>query len=68
MLKACTGMPVKCHIGDAMVVDKCPSNDEAVEKLMRMEKDVHFAREESLGYSERQETIVTVLILLMKIL
>ena len=59
---------MKCHIGDAMVVDKCPSNDEAVEKLMRMEKDVHFAREESLGYSERQETIVTVLILLMKIL
>ena len=53
MLKACTGMPVKCHIGDAMVVDKCPSNDEAVEKLMRMEKDVHFAREETLRYSER---------------
>ena len=59
MLKACTGMPVKCHIGDAMVVDKCPSNDEAVEKLMRMEKDVHFAREKSLGYSEKANNFKT---------
>ena len=41
-------MPVKCHIGDAVVVNKRPSNDEAVEKLVRMEKYVHFAREESL--------------------
>ena len=31
-----------------MVVDKCASNDKAVEELVRMEKDVHFAREESL--------------------
>ena len=46
-------VPVKCHIGDAMVVDKSPSNDEAVEKLMGMKKDVHFAREKPLGYSER---------------
>jgi len=44
--------PVKCHIGDAVVVNKSPSNDEAVEKLVGMEKDVHFAREEALGYSE----------------
>ena len=35
-----------------MVVNKSPSNDEAVEKLVRMEKDVHFAREETLRYSE----------------
>ena len=45
---------MKCHIGDAMVVNKRPSNDKAVEKLVRMEKDVNFAGEESLGYSERQ--------------
>ena len=36
-----------------MVVNKSPSNDEAVEKLVGMEKDVHFAREETLRYSER---------------
>ena len=49
----CNDVPVKCHIGDAVVVDKRAGNDEAVEKLVRVEKDVHFAREESLGYSEQ---------------
>ena len=51
-------MPVKCHIGDAMVVNKRPSNDKAVEKLVGMEEDVNFAREESLGYSERRINFV----------
>ena len=46
-----------------MVVNKCPSNDKAVEKLVRMEEDVNFAGEESLGYSEWQKTIVTLLLL-----
>ena len=63
ILKACACIPVECHIGDAMVVNKRPSNDEAVEKLVRMEEDVNFAREESLGYSEWQKTIVTLLLL-----
>ena len=52
-----------------MVVNKSPSNDEAVEKLVRMEKDVHFAREEALGYSERQSNVdLTPKLKLVKIL
>ena len=54
---------MKCHIGDAMVMNKRPSNDKAVEKLVGMEEDVNFAGEESLGYSEWQKTIVTLLLL-----
>ena len=59
-------MPVKCHIGDAVVVNKSPSNDEAVEKLVRVEKDVHFARKETLRYSERGSNFDETLILKLK--
>ena len=59
-------MPVKCHIGDAVVVNKRPSNDEAVEKLVRMEKYVHFAREEALGYSGRQNNVDLTLVKILQ--
>ena len=44
---------MKCHVGYAMVVDKCPGDDETMKKLMRMEHDVHFAGEESLRNSAK---------------
>ena len=52
ILKTGAALPVKRHVGDAMVVDECPSNNKTMKKLVGMEKYVHFAREESLGYSE----------------
>ena len=57
---------MKCHIGDAVVVDKRASNDKAVEELVRMEKDVHFAREETLRYSERESNFHETSILKLK--
>ena len=45
-------VPMECHVGYAMVVDECPSNNKTMKELVGMEKYVHFAREESLGYSE----------------
>ena len=38
---------MECHVGYAMVVDKCPGDDETMKKLMRMEHNVHFSGEES---------------------
>ena len=44
---------MECHVGYAVVVDECPSDDETMKKLMRMEHNVHFAREESLRNSAK---------------
>ena len=49
-----------------MVVNKRPSNDEAVEKLVRMEKYVHFPREEALGYSGRQNNVYWTLVKMLQ--
>ena len=58
ILKTGAALPVKRHVGDAMIVDECPSNNKTMKKLVGMEKYVHFAREEALGYSGRQTMLI----------
>ena len=71
ILKTGAALPVKRHVGNAVVVDECPGDHKAVEYLVAVElkwsisdnserrpelyPDVHFAREESLRDPEGVE-------------